>query len=573
MPIRLPPKPKKGKQKQVNIDYSSLEAARTSAPADWTHDDFLEDGTKQEEQGERYQIGAKAARHFHNATTSYRLAASLSPTSFDARYNAARALQTLATEHLAPPACLEALAQAIEAYREALVVLGEGSGGTARIDALFNLAQADVALFEMLEEGVAVVEGEVERALQAAREAKGLFVEVERLQRVEMEKVFGADGPQDEEAGGAMDETASAAGSATEVQAMETTIVTPHLIVDTLLESIALDVALFSSVSDPEDQTALPQSALDSLSRANTLRTLIPRSNSPPQPDELDLELSLAHVSILTSTSPASDEATALLQSTASALPAPRVEVLSAYADNLLDSLPLTAQPFPTLLATLEQALQVYQQSASLLSNRLSPPKNTPSAHLPSLLATNLVAQATVHLLVYTLSSRALSLDVSLSASLQPEKLREHLLSAHQLALDATAACKSGLSLAVSSSSPPSALKPTLALARAPASQDPRSDWRTLSALRAALFTLARVRLRLDPSAEAWDSEKKQFWALWRAVGLGRSGGAAGSEEERRLREREVRWWAEETGEDKVAEAMDEADRTRERAWWAALAE
>ncbi|GAA5971212.1 hypothetical protein JCM11641_004187 [Rhodosporidiobolus odoratus] len=588
MPLRLPPKPKKGKQKQINIDYTSPETVRTSAPSDWQPDDFLAEGTRQEEQGERYQSGPKAQRHTHNAVTCYRLAASLSPstssssavsTSFDARYNVARALQTLATEHLAPPVCLETLQQAIEWYREALAVLGEGEGETARIDGLFNLAQAHVELHEMLEEGAAAVNEEGTHALQAANEALSLFMEVERRQRIAMEQVFGSDGPQQSLEGTGSEDTddaASIAGSATEVQATETTVVTPQLIVDTLLALIAFTLTLVSSNTTESsatgslNQTTLRTSAVSALSRATSLRTQIPHA-SAGQPDDLDIELASVQGSVLAICSPASTEATSFLHSTLTSLSSPRAELLSLFGDNLLDSLPLS-KPLPELLSTLQHALQVYQQASSLLSNRLSPPKNTPSARLPSLLSANLAAQATVHLLTYTIASRALTLDSSLSASFPQQQLADHLEQAHQLSLDSIGAAKSGISLAISNTSPPGALKPTLALVRAPPSQDLRNDWRTLSAVRAALFTLVRVRLRFDRSEEAWQAEKKQFGALWRAVGLNRSGGTVGSAEEQRLRAREIRWWSEESAEDKISEATEEGERAREWSWWHSLA-
>ncbi|GAA5878551.1 hypothetical protein JCM8547_008791 [Rhodosporidiobolus lusitaniae] len=576
MPLRLPTKPKKGKSKQLNIDYTSLDSARSSAPGDWDDENWLQEGTRQEEQSERYLAGPKAQRHAQNALTCYRLSASLSPSSFDARYNAARVFQSLATEHLSSPTCLEALETAIGGYREALAVLNEGENGTARIDALFNLAQADAALYEMLDEGVSAVERETERALQAAKEAKDCFVEVEKLQRVAMEAFFGAGGPQNgnEEADESFDAAGLDTGGQTmEVEAVETTIVTPHLIVDTLLESIALDVALSSSISDPNEQAALQHSAVNSLSRANTLRALIPRSSSGP--DELDLDLALAQASILATFSPASHEATSFLQSFLSSFPSPRVELLSAYADQLLESLDLS-QPFDSLLVSLKNILAIYEQSAALLSDRLSPPKHTPAAHIPSFLSANLVSQGNSHLLAYTLASRFPS-----SSSLPPAQLAEHLSQAHTLSLCAITAAKSGLSLAISNTftpSPSSPLaRPPLAFVRAPASTDPRTNWRTLSAVRSALFTLVRVRLRLSPpdgAEENEEKERKTVWALWRALGLavGRAGGE-GEERERQLKRREVRWWIEESGEDKVSEAMSEEDRARERGWWERLAE
>ena len=65
----------KGKAKQLHIDYATVDSARASAPADWSAEAWLEEGTRQEEQGERYQVGPKAARHLLNALTCYRLAA------------------------------------------------------------------------------------------------------------------------------------------------------------------------------------------------------------------------------------------------------------------------------------------------------------------------------------------------------------------------------------------------------------------------------------------------------------------------------------------------------------------
>lgn len=555
--MRLPTKPKfKPKSKQPNISFDSLDTAKSTAPPSWLADDWLAEGTRQEEQGERYQSGPKAARHINNALTSYRLSSSLDPTAFDPRYNAARALQTLASEHLAPPACLEALELSIAGYREALGVLPPGEDSTERIDAFFNLAQAEVALYEMLDEAVVALEGEGEKKLALAQEAKELFVEVERLQRAAMERFFGEGGPQvggEVEAGGEeMDDGAStSAGSAKEVQTVETTIVTPHLIIDTLLSSIAFDISLYTplpSTSSP-DATLLRDSVLASLSRATSLRALIPPS-PPGKPDELDLDLAISRASVLTTFSPSSDETTTFLDSLSSSLPQPRIEVLSLQADHALDSLPLSSQPLPAVLGALADILKIYQHAATLLSSRLAPPKNTPVASLPSLLSANLTAQSTVHLVAYTLSPSS----------------HQHLAQAHSLALEAITAARSGLALAISTSSPAGAPRPTLALVKAPGSVEPRADWRTLSAVRTALFTLLRVRLRMGGEVE---EGRKEVWPLWRALGLAKRAG--GGEAEERLKWREIEWWREESGEDKVAEAMGEEERTKEGEYWSSL--
>ncbi|BGP48910.1 hypothetical protein JCM10450v2_004789 [Rhodotorula kratochvilovae] len=562
-PLKLP---KKGKGKQIHIDFSTPDAARASAPPDWSADEWLDEGTRQEEQGERYQAGAKAARHFSNAATCYALASAACPSDFDSRYNAARVWQTLATEHLAAPDCLAALDKAREGYREALAVQQAGAEGeaTARIDALFNLAQADVALFEMLEDAVAPLDGERERAMQVAREARELFVEVERLQRDEMARFFGAGGPSgaDEDGGnaGEMDDAASSGtgGGETSIRAMETTIVTPQLIVDTLLESISFDLALHdSSVSDSATQAELRQSALDSFARATALRASVPGDAA-----SLDFELSFAQATMLTTLSP--DEASSFIEQLAASSPA-KVDLLSLGADHLLETLSL-ATPLPSLLTTLSSALTAYESAHALLANRLSPPRDLPAAHLPSLISANLVAQSTVHLLAYEVLSHSPfpPPDAAQTAA-------AHLAQAHALALSASSAPRAGLSLAVSASSPPSAPKPVLALARAPPSTDPRTDWRTQSALRSALFALSRVRVRMDPSPAGIAGEKAQFWALWRALGLSR-GTERGSEDERRVREREARWWCEEVDGDKVMEAMGEEAARAESEYWEGLA-
>ena len=586
-PLKLP---KKGKGKQVHIDFTSLDTARASAPSSWSGDDWFDEGTRQEDQGERYQAGPKAARHCTNAAVCYALATLTAPLEFDSRYNGARVLQTLATEHLAPAECLAALDKARSEYRDALAVLdqrqqqqpgGTDSSATARPDALFNLAQANVALFDMLEDAVTVVEGERERALEAASEAKRLFVEVERLQRDEMARFFGAGGPSAAagEGGGDgddevvdEDEVASSGtgggGAETSVRAMESTIVTPQLVIDTLLESLRFDLALYDwAGTDSATQSELRTSALASFARATELRGAVQGDAA-----DLDFDLALAKASMLTTLSPA--EATPFLDELARAHPR-KVDLLSLGADHLVESLALSS-PLPTLLSTLSTALAAYEAAQALLSNRLSPPRDVPAAHLPAHLSANLVSQASAHLVAAELLARAPAAAGGAAAPADAaQQAAAHLAQAHALALSATSAPRSGLSLAVSTSSPSgSSSKPALALARAPASTEPRTDTRTVLAVRAALFTLSRVRVRLDPSAAGLQGERAQFWALWRALGLGAARGVErGSEEERRAQGRDARWWSEEIEGDKVMEAMGDEAASVERVYWQSLLE
>ncbi|GAA5977122.1 hypothetical protein JCM5350_003226 [Sporobolomyces pararoseus] len=539
--VRLPPK--KSKQKQVVINFTSIESAKSSAPQDYDHESWLEEGIKQEEQGERYQFGAKTTRHYSNAVISFSIAASLNSTDFDSRYNAARVLYRLATDHLPPGEALDALGKAILGYREAVQVAGE-ENTMARIDGLFNLAQAQVALFEMLEE--AAVAGVAEgTGLAAAKEAKELFVQVEALQRIEMEKIFGSETSSNEEQ--EQEETMEGGegkGGSEGVRATETVIVTPRLLLDTLLESISLDMSLHSSLSnDPASQAHLLESAKRTFDRAVSLRTTY-LSDAPP---EVDVEMTLAQFSIFSA--PSSPEATPVLEQALSTTTSPSPSLLSVYADHLVESLPFS-QTFEVLGSQLERALSTYQQVQSLLTNRLSPPKDVPSYQIPLLLSANLLAQSTVHLLSYHI--------VQNSPSNDPSSAAQRLLEAHSLALESISALKSGLSLT------PSSTSSNLALVRAPGSQEPLSNMSTLLALRSSYFSLVRIRLRNADSTEKLDDERKRFWSVWNALTRNLR-----SDEE--LKRGDLKWWISEMEEDKIAECLGVEKASKEVEWWTTL--
>ncbi|GAA5952871.1 hypothetical protein JCM3765_002992 [Sporobolomyces pararoseus] len=537
--VRLPPK--KSKQKQVVINFTSIESAKSSAPPDYDHESWLQEGIKQEEQGERYQFGAKTTRHYSNAVVCFSIAASLDSIDFDSRYNAARVLYRLATDHLPSGEAFEALGKAILGYREAVQVAGE-ENTMARIDGLFNLAQAEVALFEMLEE--AAVSGVAEgTGLAAAKEAKELFTQVEALQRNEMEKVFGSGSVKDEEQDEGETEGGGEAGTE-EFKATETVIVTPRLLLDTLLESISLDMSLHASLSnDPTFQAHLLESAKGTFDRAVSLRTTYV-SDAPP---EVDVEMTLAQFSIFSA--PSSSQATSIIEHALSSTTSPSPSLLSIYADHLIESLPLS-RPFEVVGSQLERALNTYQQVQSILSNRLSPPKDVPSYQIPLLLSSNLLAQSTVQLLSYHI--------VQSSPSTSPSSAAQHLSKAHSLALESISALKSGLSLT------PSSTSPNLALVRAPGSQEPLSNMSTLLALRASYFGLIRIRLRNADSAEKLEEERKRFWSVWNALTRNLR-----SEEE--VKQGDLKWWISEIEEDKVAECLGVEKARQEVEWWMSL--
>lgn len=589
----------KGKAKQLHIDYATLASARASAPADWSAEAWLEEGTRQEEQGERYQVGPKAARHLLNALTCYRLAAAAAATTeperefaFDARYNAARVSHALGADHLNPPECLEALQAARKGYREALAVAPQEEA-TARIDALYNLAQADASLLAQLQAGIVPpTPDRTETEKELAREAKELFSEVERLQRIELERYqqnnggdtvdLSSDGPDQLEVEG---------DGGVEASVQVTAIVTPQLVIDTVLASISFDIQLSESTllhGDPDTDSQLRQSAVDAFSRAMDLRAIVAAQEGEHEIADLDFELAVHQIEIMTTWSSSAAEGAGprldqLVATTADSLPLRQIDALSLLADFLVDeAIPSTTHDASnsTTTATLERALTAYQRAASLLSNRLSPPKHIPALQLPSLLSANLASQAQVHLvahLLLLLSSSGLS---SLS----------RLDEAQKLSIEAIAAAKPPVVLSVptfSSSSSSTGLLPSLPTVSAlrPAgagTTDVRTDWTTLAAVRTGFFTLLRVRYyacavlaSTEPEPASLllrDQLRARAWGEWSALGLAQGRDGGGGDGLAALKRSEVSWWLNETEEDAVANVAGAELAEAERAWWASLA-
>lgn len=542
-PLRLPNKKGKQKQKQTPIDFSSVQSALQS-PLDFegwiegerallsqlsqARADNLQraEGVQQEEQGERYQFGSKAQRHYTNAVIAFRCAASLDPSSFDALYNSARITQQLASDHLPAPECYHALEEAVAGYRHALTL---AKTGEERIDALFNLAQACVELQEMGDAG-ATGKKEVDRL----REARQLFAEVERLQTAAMEKVFGSSAGEEEEDEGMDEGEGSTAGSEAGVQmgnATEGRIVTPQLVLDTILEGFEVDLALYSTSGvDSSALAIIAASAHSTLQRAFTLRQQHIAASSPA----VDLSLSLAQLSLsstcsahLPPTSPLllTTEAQHSLFTTLLPLHPRNPSLLSSYADHLLDSLSLSDST--TAAQTLQQATQAYSTAYTLLSDRFSPQNDLPAHSIPALLSSNLIARSTL-----------LLLQSHLSPSSSPTLLTE----AQNLALQAITITSSGLSITLDPSSGGLSAK----------ASPGRRDWSTIRTLREGWFQLVRVRLRIDGGVEGQPKALTEAW--------GKATGRQGS--------MDARWCVEEVfRDDKIWEATGGA----EEGMWSAL--
>lgn len=444
---------------------------------------------------------------------------------------------------------------------------GQAGEATARIDALYNLAQADASLFAQLENGICVVQDELEQKRGLAQEAKELFAEVERLQRVELERYIGSgassNGAEEDDD---LDVDASAdSATETSVQVTETTVVTPRLVLDTLLAAIDFDIQLSdSSLADPGTDAQVRQSAVAAFSRASDLRDVIAAQEGGPAAD-LELDLALQQAEIFATWSP--EEARPRLESLVAAPEAtPRlIDVLLMHADFLVENLPLSDHA--SALSSLEAALAAYQRAATLLSSRLSPPKNIPAQQLPTLLSANLASQAHAHLLAHLLDPPA------------DPRSRKHADEAQRLALEAISAAKPAVWLKVAgpfSSTAPETL-PAVSAVRGANAQDARSDWATIAAVRHAFFTLVRARYwavaSSGPSttAELRDQLRARLWSEWKVLGLAGPSreGATGVDA---LRRRELEWWAGEIEEDLVAKVVGADEAASERQWYAALA-
>lgn len=315
-----------------------------------------------------------------------------------------------------------------------------------------------------------------------AWEAQALFAQVEQLQMAEMAKLALGAGDTvlgEEEAMQEVSDTATEEMVMSEAE--ETTTVTPYTIISTLLESLSNDIILFNSLSsDPLISTQLASSACGILDRASSLHQLI------AQPDETqDLELSLAALNlastfseILPPSSPyylAQENLISNYSALSSSHPS-NPELLTEFADTLIDSLQLqlpSSQPVIDILSTAETS---YIKAHELLSSKFKPPKSISIQLIPSLLASNLISTSFINLRLWNLSPP--------SSSSQYGDALKYLEKAHRLALESIDI--SGVGIKVTSDfkfTPIGISKPS---------------WRTLKVFLDACFLLIRIRLRTD---------------------------------------------------------------------------
>jgi hypothetical protein len=437
---RLDSMPPRSKNKLPPIDWTSTATALGSS--NFNSSQWMEEGVRQEGQGQRYQYGDKATRHYSNAVIAYRVASQLDPTSFQAVFDDSRVAALLASDFLP-------LSMAICAFEEALATVRRAREMAptveTRIEATFNLAQVLVSLREIKEEldgsGMSGEEG-----INLGLEAKACFAEVERMERMEMDKLVGAAGGATE----AMD--TRDAGEDDEVN-----IVTPDMVVDTLLESIANDLDLYS---DPhyESSSSLPprHSAELHASIISSCLGAIALSQETPDSTLLPLELSLTLLSVVATCGSA--HLPPWLPSYACLYPSntSNANFLSSWADALVETDP-------------QSALAHYERAFALLSDRMKPPKDVPAYSIPPLLASNLLARSHAHLLLFQ-SSPSL-----------------HLIGTPlQLAMDAINACGVGYRVGESG------------VVKVPGEK--RGDWKTVKVFKAALMELVSMRNTVQPT-------------------------------------------------------------------------
>ncbi|KAK4051325.1 hypothetical protein OIV83_002809 [Microbotryomycetes sp. JL201] len=392
-PLRLP---KRTKNRVAQVDYSSVETALGSTAYDY--DAWIEEGVAQQDQGDRYanSSGPKSTRHLQNAVIAFECASTLDPTAFDALYNAARVVQQLANEHLAPPVCVEATRRALAIYERCLAL---AKTEDERIDCMFNMAQAFVTAYEMDGDGLSDTAALSLSRRASLEKAVELFQETEQLQLASMNRVFGNDSQtalddNDEEMdieNENVDRVASdAIGSATST-AIQARTVTPNLVLETVVETLQ---AQLSMIQDYGNQSPQYHELCSSIKQRLELGAKLDPS--------LGSDLALVRIDLAAAMEPVEDadrlrnvheEYAKLLRSHPQHL-----GVLSSFADFLTDTIQKD-QPSNARLATLEQAQKLYLQAEALLSSRLRPPPGVPPFSVPSLLASNLVSQSYLHVI------------------------------------------------------------------------------------------------------------------------------------------------------------------------------
>ncbi|OWT36594.1 hypothetical protein C362_05711 [Cryptococcus neoformans Bt1] len=265
------------------------------------YDEALDGGVEMEEKGERYRDGDKAQRFYERAVELYAKASELEET-YDATYNRARALYTLATNFLLPPSSLPLLRESITLYQHATTL---SNSPLLLMDVAFNLAQTFITLADIMDDLRTVDDAEKDEAvLKLRNDAKVTLAEVMDGQEAYL-KTIAAQGNADAEEGEeVMEQIEGGAGNQSmEVDAgdkeedeeggntstWETHLPTPSTYIDTVLALIDLHLLLWESTSTPHPPTEEEQIAV---------RIILDRAASIA-PAGRQAELDLAEIKVL----------------------------------------------------------------------------------------------------------------------------------------------------------------------------------------------------------------------------------------------------------------------------------
>ncbi|WWD21548.1 hypothetical protein CI109_106034 [Kwoniella shandongensis] len=262
-----------------------------------TYDEALDGGVEMEEKGERYRDGDKAQRFFERAIELYSKALGFQET-YDAAYNQARALYTLSTNFLLPPASLDPLRKSIDLYRRATTLT---NSPLLRMDVGFNLSQSCSSLADVLEDldpDSEEIKAEVRKLREEARDvlqevmdgqeeylrATGEETEVALAEEEVIEEGSTEGEAGEQEQGMEVDsESKDEQEDGHESATFETYLPTPSAFIDTVIALIDLHLSLWDSTPVPQTPTEEEQAVVRNiLDRAATLAP-------PGRQAELDL--------------------------------------------------------------------------------------------------------------------------------------------------------------------------------------------------------------------------------------------------------------------------------------------
>ncbi|OZJ06792.1 hypothetical protein BZG36_00169 [Bifiguratus adelaidae] len=259
-----------------------------------TFDEYMEEGVRLEEKGERYGPSDKAKRLYERSAETYAQAHSLSTNDVDCLYNWGRVLFILINfqpEHEVL-ARFNLLTESVRKFRQALTIDPDYT------DALFNLGQALVTHFELLEDLPNVIDA-LQQGIASLHEAVSLFERVYALQTEELEsrRTSGAEGSMEDTSDANVpvnDLNAQMEDDAPSTMVTEVTSVTEFSLIDTLLSTVNTLTSLASILPDVSASSVTYQTAIAKLNQAETLLTSQNSDNEEAREKYKDLQLQYA---------------------------------------------------------------------------------------------------------------------------------------------------------------------------------------------------------------------------------------------------------------------------------------